>query len=108
MKMFVISDNIDTYMGFRLAGVEGVVVHEKQEVQQAIAQVLENPAVGILLITEKLGALCPEEVEKSVPAGQCRWLWRFRTVMAPARPECDFPLYRGSDWSENIRRSRWN
>ena len=64
MKMFVISDNIDTYMGFRLAGVEGVVVHEKQEVQQVIAQVLENPAVGILLITEKLGALCPEEVEK--------------------------------------------
>ena len=29
MKMFLISDNIDTYTGMRLAGVEGVVVHER-------------------------------------------------------------------------------
>ena len=31
MKMFLISDNIDTYTGLRLAGVEGVVVHEREE-----------------------------------------------------------------------------
>ena len=30
MKMFLISDNIDTYTGMRLAGVEGVVVHERE------------------------------------------------------------------------------
>ena len=29
MKLFLISDNIDTYTGMRLAGVEGVVVHER-------------------------------------------------------------------------------
>ena len=29
MKMYLISDNIDTYTGMRLAGVEGVVVHER-------------------------------------------------------------------------------
>ena len=29
MKMYLISDNIDTYTGMRLAGVEGAVVHEK-------------------------------------------------------------------------------
>ena len=28
MKMYLISDNIDTYTGMRLAGVEGAVVHE--------------------------------------------------------------------------------
>ena len=28
MQMFLISDNVDTYTGMRLAGVEGVVVHE--------------------------------------------------------------------------------
>ena len=28
MKFFLISDNIDTQMGMRLAGIEGVVVHE--------------------------------------------------------------------------------
>ena len=31
MKMYLISDNIDTYTGMRLAGVEGVVVHERDE-----------------------------------------------------------------------------
>ena len=29
MKMFLISDNIDTYTGMRLAGVDRVVVHER-------------------------------------------------------------------------------
>ena len=28
MKMFLISDNVDTYTGMRLAGVDGVVVTE--------------------------------------------------------------------------------
>ena len=28
MKMYLISDNIDTLTGMRLAGVEGVIVHE--------------------------------------------------------------------------------
>ena len=27
MKMYLISDNVDTYTGMRLAGVDGVVVH---------------------------------------------------------------------------------
>ena len=30
MKMYLISDNIDTQTGMRLAGVDGVVVHEKR------------------------------------------------------------------------------
>ena len=29
MKMYLISDNVDTYTGMRLAGVYGVVVHER-------------------------------------------------------------------------------
>ena len=36
MKMYLISDNIDTLTGMRLAGVEGVVVHEMQEVKEAL------------------------------------------------------------------------
>lgn len=34
MKMYLISDNIDTYTGMRLAGVEGVIIHEKQQAQR--------------------------------------------------------------------------
>ena len=28
MKMYLISDNLDTLTGMRLAGVDGIVVHE--------------------------------------------------------------------------------
>ena len=31
MKMYLISDNIDTLTGMRLAGVEGAVVHKREE-----------------------------------------------------------------------------
>ncbi len=33
MKMYLISDNVDTYTGMRLAGVDGVVVHERDELR---------------------------------------------------------------------------
>ena len=29
MKMYLISDNVDTYTGMRLAGVDGIVVQNK-------------------------------------------------------------------------------
>ena len=47
MKMFLISDNVDTQTGMRLAGVEGVVVHE----------------IGIILLTEKFGKEFPDILE---------------------------------------------
>ena len=40
MKMYLISDNIDTWTGMRLAGVEGAVVHEKAELKQDLIQLL--------------------------------------------------------------------
>ena len=39
MKMYLISDNIDTYTGMRLAGVEGTVVHERAELKEALEAV---------------------------------------------------------------------
>ena len=59
MKMFLVSDNTHTYAGLRLAGIEGVVVHEEKEVREAILSVIKDSDVGILLITEKLCKLCP-------------------------------------------------
>ena len=34
--MFLISDNVDTYTGMRLAGVDGVVVHERKELREQL------------------------------------------------------------------------
>ena len=38
MKMYLISDNIDTQTGMRLAGVDGVVVHEREELRTALEE----------------------------------------------------------------------
>ena len=51
MRMFLISDNTDSQMGFRLAGVEGVVVHDKKSLMEHVDAVIEDPSIGILLIT---------------------------------------------------------
>lgn len=62
MKIYLISDNIDTLTGMRLAGIEGAVVHEKQELQQELDKVLADKEIGIVLLTEKFGREFPELV----------------------------------------------
>ena len=63
MRMFRISDNVDTLTGMRLAGIDGGVVHEKQEIKQALDEVLSQKDIGIILMTEKLGKEIPEIVD---------------------------------------------
>lgn len=60
MKMFLISDNVDTRTGMRLVGVEGVVVHEREEIIAALKQAVSNPEIGIVLVTELLAAQVPD------------------------------------------------
>lgn len=64
MKMYLISDNIDTQIGMRLAGIEGSVVHEPQEVSDELKKACSNPDIGIVLLTEKLGKLIPSEISE--------------------------------------------
>lgn len=54
MKFFLISDNIDTLMGMRLGGIEGVVVHEKNEVKNALTRAMQDKDTAVILITQKL------------------------------------------------------
>ena len=60
--MFVISDNNDTCVGMRLAGIEGVVVHESNEVREQLDRISKMEDVGIVLMTKKLIALCKDAV----------------------------------------------
>jgi V/A-type H+-transporting ATPase subunit F len=62
MKSFLISDNIDTATGMRLAGVEGVVVHEKQEFTDAFEKILQDKEIGIVFVTELLSSKYSEVV----------------------------------------------
>ena len=61
--MYLISDNVDTYTGMRLAGVDGVVVHEREELRQALEDVLSDKTVGIVLLTEKFGREFPDIID---------------------------------------------
>lgn len=58
MRFYCISDNIDTQMGMRLAGIEGVVVHEADEVVHAVESAMQDHDIGIILVSEKLVKLC--------------------------------------------------
>ena len=64
MKMYLISDNVDTYTGMRLAGVDGVVVHERGELYEALQNVIKDKEVGIVLLTEKFGREFPEIIDE--------------------------------------------
>lgn len=60
MRAFVISDNTDTAMGFRLIGVDGVVVHSESDFREEVIKALDNENIALLMITEKLIDLCTE------------------------------------------------
>ena len=63
MKMFLISDNVDTLTGMRLAGGEGCIVHERAELRKALEDAIANKENGIILLTEKFGREFPDIID---------------------------------------------
>lgn len=64
MQMYLISDNHDTLTGMRLCGIDGKVVSGAEELSRELSRVVEDTDIAVLLITEKLCAMAPEQVEK--------------------------------------------
>lgn len=62
MRCFVLSDNTDTLMGMRLAGIEGKLVHEREETLAALGSLMRNEEIAVVMLTEKLAALCDAEL----------------------------------------------
>ena len=63
MKFWLISDNHDTLVGMRLAGIEGVVCDDAHAAESSLKAALSNPEIGIILITEKLSTQCKKTVD---------------------------------------------
>ncbi|MBS5479695.1 MAG: V-type ATP synthase subunit F [Acutalibacteraceae bacterium] len=63
MRFYVISDNVDTQVGMRLAGIEGIVVHEADEVHKALSDAMEQDDIAVILMTEHLVRLCRDLVD---------------------------------------------
>ena len=40
MRFYLISDNVDTQVGMRLAGIDGIVIHEDKEVRKALTEAM--------------------------------------------------------------------
>jgi len=64
MKSFLISDNHDTLVLLKLAGINGVVVHGPAETSGALSAALAMKDLGILLITELAAESIPEKVKE--------------------------------------------
>lgn len=64
MKAFLISDNVDTFVGMKVAGIKGIVVHSKEEILFKIEELKEDKEIGIIILTEKISRLVYEEVRE--------------------------------------------
>ena len=63
MRCYLLSDNSDTLMGMRLAGIEGEIIHGQDELHAALSRMMQTEDVAVIMLTEKLAALCEEEVQ---------------------------------------------
>lgn len=64
MQFYLISDNRDTLVGMRLAGISGTVVHEAEETRAALDAAAQDEKIGVVLITEELGKLIPDTLKE--------------------------------------------
>ena len=62
MKMYLISD---TCTGMRLAGIEGAVVHEKEELKAELNRAMADKDIAVVVLTEKFGQEFPEVIAEA-------------------------------------------
>ena len=55
MKMYLISDTIDTQIGMRLVGIDGCVAHDSETIIEKTKKAIEDSDLGILIYTENVG-----------------------------------------------------
>ena len=60
MKMYLISDNIDTLTGMRLAGVEGAIARSREELSELLDRAFKDKDIGIVLLNEKFSVKYPD------------------------------------------------
>jgi V/A-type H+-transporting ATPase subunit F len=70
MKAFLVSDNHDSLVGMRLAGIQGCLVHTADETFAAIDRALKMPGLAILAITERAAEMAPDVVQQLRERGE--------------------------------------
>jgi len=64
MKFYLISDNIDTQLGMRLAGIESKVVHERQAFLELLEEKMHDEEIAVILLTTKLVEMAPDVISE--------------------------------------------
>lgn len=64
MKLYLISDNLDSLTGLRFAGIEGCIAKSEKELASALESVLCDKEIGIVLLTEYFSQTYPSIVEE--------------------------------------------
>lgn len=64
MKSYLISDNVDTLVGMAIVGIKGEVIHHKEEIIKKLDELKKDPQIYMILMTEKISALIPDEVKE--------------------------------------------
>ena len=70
MKAYLVSDNHDSLVGMRLAGIEGTLVHTPDAAYEAISAAIKMRDLAILAITEGAAKLSPEIVQQLRERGE--------------------------------------
>lgn len=62
MRMYLLSGDEDTVTGMRLAGIEGTVVRSRDELLERAQQAMNDPDIGVLLVTNTVGKLYADSI----------------------------------------------
>ena len=62
MKFFLVSDDEDTLVGMRLAGIEGKYAEKKEELVSLLEEAVNNADIGIILISSSLASKAGNEL----------------------------------------------
>ena len=64
MKFFLISDDEDTLVGMRLAGIEGKYVTERDELVSTLEENVRRRDIGIILVNSSLASSAEKELSE--------------------------------------------
>lgn len=71
MKLYLLSDDPDTVIGLRLAGVQGKLLKENENALDEIENISKDSGVGMILITpgiaKQLGSSLTELKKRNIP-----------------------------------------
>lgn len=62
MNIYLISDNRDTLVGMRLAGIKGTIVNDKKEAEKLLDGLIKDKNIMIIIITEKLAEAMRDKI----------------------------------------------